>query len=85
MATYLIANLGFSTRPDQEFLDRLPMAAYGIQAPEGTIAWFNSEAARLWGRRPAIGDPTSDFADTIASTAQMARTWRTSTLRLPTY
>ena len=47
--------------PDQDLLDRLPMAAYGISAPDGVIAWFNTEAVRIWGRRPPIGDLDERF------------------------
>src|ERR1700676_2029345 len=34
----------------------LPMAAYGVRAPDGVITWFNSRAVELWGRVPVIGD-----------------------------
>jgi PAS domain S-box-containing protein len=42
-------------------LDLLPMAAYGVQAPDGVITWFNSRAAELWGRVPVIGDTDERF------------------------
>jgi signal transduction histidine kinase len=51
----------FSEAPPQDFLNRLPMAAYGISAPDGIIAWYNSEAARIWARQPRIGDPDERF------------------------
>ena len=37
------------------------MAAYGVRAPDGVIAWFNSRAAELWGRVPVIGDTDERF------------------------
>jgi PAS domain S-box-containing protein len=44
-----------------DLLELLPMAAYAVQAPDGVIAWFNSRAAELWGRAPAIGDTDERF------------------------
>lgn len=38
-----------------------PMAAYAVRAPDGVIAWFNSRAAALWGRMPAVGDTDERF------------------------
>ncbi len=37
------------------------MAAYAVRAPDGVIAWFNSRAAKLWGRVPVIGDTDERF------------------------
>lgn len=54
-------NFEFFEPPPQDFLDRLPMAAYGVSAPDGVIAWYNSEAARIWGRQPPIGDLDERF------------------------
>src|SRR5262245_21641350 len=47
------------TRPN--IIDRLPMAAYAVSAPDGVLTWFNAEAARMWGREPAVGDPDERF------------------------
>ena len=44
-----------------DLLDFLPMAAYGVRAPDGVITWFNSRAAELWGRVPVIGDTDERF------------------------
>src|SRR6202049_1534363 len=44
-----------------DLLDFLPMAAYGVRAPDGVIVWFNSRAAELWGRAPVIGDTDERF------------------------
>jgi PAS domain S-box-containing protein len=44
-----------------DLLDFLPMAAYGVRAPDGVIEWFNSKAAELWGRVPVIGDTDERF------------------------
>lgn len=52
------ASLDFSL---QDLIDRLPMAAYAVRAPDGVIAWYNRRAAELWGRRPEIGDPDERF------------------------
>ena len=45
----------------QNMIDRLPMAAYAISAPDGVIAWYNIRAAELWGRSPKIGDLDQRF------------------------
>ncbi len=45
----------------QDLIDRIPMAAYAVRAPDGVISWYNARAAELWGRRPAIGDPDERF------------------------
>ena len=37
------------------------MAAYAVRAPDGVIAWYNSRAAELWGRVPAIDDTDERF------------------------
>jgi PAS domain S-box-containing protein len=37
------------------------MAAYAVRAPDGVIAWYNSRAAELWGRVPAIDDSDERF------------------------
>ena len=37
------------------------MAAYAVRAPDGVIAWFNSRAAELWGRVPAVDDTDERF------------------------
>ena len=44
-------------------LDHLPMAAYGVRAPDGVITWFNSRAAEIWGRVPVIGDTDERFCE----------------------
>jgi PAS domain S-box-containing protein len=43
-----------------EFLEKLPLAIYACDA-DGRLLWFNSRAARLWGRTPRLGDPTERF------------------------
>ena len=42
-------------------IELFPMAAYAVRAPDGVIAWFNSRAAELWGRVPAVGDTDERF------------------------
>jgi PAS domain S-box-containing protein len=42
-------------------IELFPMAAYAVRAPDGVIAWFNSRAAELWGRVPALGDTDERF------------------------
>jgi PAS domain S-box-containing protein len=39
----------------------LPVGVYTCSAPEGTITYFNKEAARIWGRTPAEGDTDERF------------------------
>ena len=39
----------------------LPVGVYTCRAPEGTITFYNPEAARLWGRMPAEGDTEERF------------------------
>ncbi len=46
--------------PLQSLIDRLPMAAYAVRAPDGVIAWYNEKAAELWGRRPKNLSVNSD-------------------------
>jgi PAS domain S-box-containing protein len=42
-------------------IELFPMAAYAVRAPDGVIAWFNSRAAELWGRVPALADTDERF------------------------
>lgn len=44
----------------QGILDALPAAVY-VCDPDGLICQYNAEAARLWGRRPTIGDTDLRF------------------------
>lgn len=43
-----------------QLLETLPAAAYTCDA-EGLITYFNERAAQLWGRAPALNDPTDRF------------------------
>jgi PAS domain S-box-containing protein len=52
-----LLNLGSQTR----LIELFPMAAYAVRAPDGVIAWYNSRAAELWGRVPAIDDTDERF------------------------
>jgi PAS domain S-box-containing protein len=52
-----LLNLGGQTR----LIELFPMAAYAVRAPDGVIAWYNSRAAELWGRVPAIDDTDERF------------------------
>jgi len=52
-----LLNLGSQTR----LIELFPMAAYVVRAPDGVIAWYNSRAAELWGRVPAIDDTDERF------------------------
>ena len=52
-----LLNLGRQTR----LIELFPMAAYAVRAPDGVIAWYNSRAAELWGRVPAIDDTDERF------------------------
>jgi PAS domain S-box-containing protein len=52
-----LLNLGSQT----SLIELFPMAAYAVQAPDGVIVWFNSRAAQLWGRVPALGDTDERF------------------------
>jgi signal transduction histidine kinase len=45
----------------KSFLEHLPIAAYGVRAPDGVIVWFNSRATELWGRVPVLGDTDERF------------------------
>lgn len=45
----------------EDLIDRLPVAAYAVRGPDGVIAWYNSRAAQMWGRRPEIGDLDERF------------------------
>jgi len=59
----LSAKLGVAGRDSSEFrqlLDALPAGAYTCDA-DGLITYFNQHAAALWGRTPAINDPTDRY------------------------
>jgi PAS domain S-box-containing protein len=49
---------GLDQRSD--LLNLLPMAAYVVRA-DGVVIWYNSRAAELWGREPAVGDTDERF------------------------
>lgn len=49
----------------QPLIELLPMAAYGVRAPDGVISWYNSRAADLWGRKPVIGDLDERFCGSL--------------------
>jgi PAS domain S-box-containing protein len=46
---------------ESQLIELFPMAAYAVRAPHGQIAWFNSRAAKLWGRVPELGDTDERF------------------------
>jgi len=52
-----LLSLGSQTR----LVELFPMAAYAVRAPDGVIAWFNSRAAKLWGRVPKLNDTDERF------------------------
>ena len=41
-------------------LDRLPAGAYTC-GPDGLITYFNQHALKVWGRAPALNDPTDRY------------------------
>ena len=43
----------------------LPAAVYVCEAPSGVITFFNDSAARLWGRRPQVGDTDERFCGSL--------------------
>ncbi len=51
----------FDLGKQAHLIELFPMAAYAVRAPEGLIAWFNSRAAKLWGRVPVVGDTDERF------------------------
>lgn len=52
-----LLNLGNHT----QLIELFPMAAYAVRAPDGVIVWYNSRAAKLWGRVPAPNDTDELF------------------------
>lgn len=42
-------------------IEYLPIAAYGVRAPDGVVVWFNRRATELWGRVPKLGDTHERF------------------------
>jgi PAS domain S-box-containing protein len=40
----------------RHLVELLPVGVYTCEAPSGTIAFYNSQAAALWGRAPQLGD-----------------------------
>jgi PAS domain S-box-containing protein len=62
MTTQFPASSDLHNLGSQAYLIELfPMAAYAVRAPNGVIAWFNSRAAELWGRVPAVDDTDERF------------------------
>lgn len=53
----------------QRLIALLPTAIYVCEAPSGRITFFNRQAARLWGREPALCDPDERFCGSF-------RLWR---------
>jgi len=51
-------NAQLDVAPD--FIEALPLAIYACDS-QGRILWFNSRAAELWGRRPALNDTAERF------------------------
>lgn len=45
----------------EALIEYLPIAAYGVRAPDGVVVWFNRRATELWGRVPKLGDPDERF------------------------
>jgi PAS domain S-box-containing protein len=43
-----------------DILNLFPMAAYVVRT-DGVVIWYNTRAAELWGRKPAIGDTDERF------------------------
>jgi hypothetical protein len=42
-------------------MELLPVAVYICEAPSGVITYYNSRAAKLWGRAPIVGDTDESF------------------------
>jgi PAS domain S-box-containing protein len=46
--------------PGVKFFEQLPIGAYACDS-SGHILWYNSRAAKLWGRSPRVGDESELF------------------------
>jgi PAS domain S-box-containing protein len=42
-------------------MELLPVAVYMCEAPSGVITYYNSQAAKIWGRAPIVGDTDESF------------------------
>jgi PAS domain S-box-containing protein len=42
-------------------MELLPVAVYICEAPSGVITYYNSRAAKIWGRAPIVGDTDESF------------------------
>jgi PAS domain S-box-containing protein len=42
-------------------MELLPVAVYMCEAPSGVITYYNSRAAKIWGRAPIVGDTDESF------------------------
>ncbi len=51
----LVGDVDGDGRPFRDFIDALGVALYTTDA-DGHLTYYNEEAARLWGRRPELGE-----------------------------
>ncbi len=60
------ARLQASEERYQRLVGMLPAGVYACENLSGTITYYNQQAARIWGRRPRIGDPAEKFCGSMA-------------------
>lgn len=60
----------------RQLINLLPVGIYSCDSPSGVIAFYNRQAAELWGRAPRIGDTDERFCGSF-------RLWRCDGTLLP--
>ena len=49
----------------RQFLDDISVAVYVCENPDGVITYYNQHAAKLWGCRPVLPDPSLRFCGSL--------------------
>ena len=49
----------------RHFLDDISVAIYVCESPDGIITYYNQHAAKLWGCRPVLPDPSLRFCGSL--------------------
>ena len=52
-------------RMARQFLDDISVAVYVCENPDGVITYYNQHAAKLWGCRPVLPDPSLRFCGSL--------------------
>jgi len=52
-------------RMARQFLDDISVAVYVCENPDGVITYYNQHAAKVWGCRPVLPDPSLRFCGSL--------------------